>query len=127
MTDLSSKIRPILGDKTAKSIRDALGYETVGELIGHYPRTYIDRGQTSDDSDFVEGEIVTLVAAVLKSTAHTYKDRRTGHLAYRLEVLAQVGESKVVMTFFDRKRNIAEWRAKKMKPGLTMMVAGKAQ
>ncbi|HET7735400.1 MAG TPA: ATP-dependent DNA helicase RecG [Nocardioidaceae bacterium] len=127
MATLSSKLGSLLGKPTADKIHKAFGYETVGDLLGHYPRTYVDRGQTSDDSEFVEGEVVTLVASVVESKSHTYKDRRTGHLAFRLEVVAQVGQSRVVMTFFDRQKHTAQWRAGKMAPGVTMMVAGKAQ
>ncbi|HSV41217.1 MAG TPA: ATP-dependent DNA helicase RecG [Nocardioidaceae bacterium] len=127
MASVASKLGSLLGGATAKKVTDAFGYETVQDLLGHYPRTYVDRGQTSDDSEFAEGEVVTLVASVIESTPHTYKDRRTGHLAFRLEIVARVGQSRVVMTFFDRKKHIADWRAKKMAPGLTMMVAGKAQ
>ncbi len=126
MVSTDSKLGSLVG-KAAKPLKDSFGYETVGDLLGHYPRSYVDRGQTSDDSEFVEGEIVTLVASVVKSTPHTYRDRRTGQLAFRLEVVAQVGQSRVVMTFFDRKKHTADWRATKMAPGLTMMVAGKAQ
>jgi ATP-dependent DNA helicase RecG len=127
MVSVDSKLGPMVGGQAAKKLKEAWGYETVGDLLGHYPRTYVDRGQTSDDSEFVEGEIVTLVASVVKSEPHTYKDRRSGRLAYRLEVVAQVGQSRVVMTFFDRQAHIARWRAGKMEPGLRMMVAGKAQ
>src|SRR5688500_8787517 len=98
----ASKLGPVVGGATAQKLQPTFDYETVGDLLGHYPRTYVDRGQTSDASDFSEGEIVTLVATVVSSKAHTYTDRRTGRPAYRLEVLAQVEGSRVVMTFFDR-------------------------
>ncbi len=127
MVGVDSKLGPVVGGATAKKLQQAFGYETVGHLLGHYPRTYVDRGQTSDASEFVEGEVVTLVATVIESKAHTYTDRRSGRLAYRLEVVAQVEGSRVVMTFFDRQAHTAKWRAAKMAPGLTMMVAGKAQ
>jgi len=127
VVSVGSKLGSVVGGATAKKLQQAFGYETVGDLLGHYPRTYVDRGQTSDSSEFVEGEIVTLVATVVDSKSHTYTDRRTGRPAYRLEVVAQVEGSRVVMTFFDRQAGTAKWRAGKMAPGLTMMVAGKAQ
>ncbi|MBA2464289.1 MAG: hypothetical protein H0V42_04850, partial [Nocardioidaceae bacterium] len=42
-----SKISAVAGSAAAK-IEKAFGYRTVGELLTHYPRRYIDKGSVSD-------------------------------------------------------------------------------
>lgn len=124
-TGPQTKLGSVVGAATAKNLREGYGAHTVADLLGIYPRTYVDRGQTSDDADFVEGEVVTLVVEVVSSKPFTYTDRRTGRPAWRLEIEARVGGSKVRVTFFDRVSHTAKWRAGKMRPGYVMMVAGK--
>lgn len=97
---LETPLRSVAGGKTAQVIASAFGYETVGDLLGHYPRAYVDREQVSTVEDFVEGEVVTLIATSRGSRTHTYTDRRTNRLGYRTEVQAEVQGSRFVMTYF---------------------------
>jgi ATP-dependent DNA helicase RecG len=122
---LESRLTAVAGTK-AKKLQEGLGIETVGELLAHYPRTLIQRGQTSDAGEFVAGEHQTVIAEVVTSEQFPYKDRRTGRMAYRLQVVAQVGESRVVMTFFDQNKGRSEWRQAKLHKGVSVMFAGKA-
>jgi ATP-dependent DNA helicase RecG len=122
---LESRLTAVAGTK-AKKLQEGLGIETVGELLAHYPRTLIQRGQTSDAGEFVAGEHQTVIAEVVTSEQFPYKDRRTGRMAYRLQVVAQVGESRVVMTFFDQNKGRSEWRQGKLHKGVSVMFAGKA-
>jgi ATP-dependent DNA helicase RecG len=41
---------------TAKVLEDALGLRTVGDLLRHYPRRYVERGALTPFSDLVVGE-----------------------------------------------------------------------
>ena len=125
MLGWDSPLRAVAGSRATKLVK-GLEIETVGDLLQHYPRTFIARGQTSDAGDFVEGEYQTVVAEVHTSAVHPYKDKRTGRLAFRVVVTAMVGQTPVQMTFFDRQQRTADWRVGVLRPGATIMFAGKA-
>ena len=42
-----SKISAVAGSHASK-IEKAFGYRTVGDLLSHYPRRYVERGSVSD-------------------------------------------------------------------------------
>ena len=42
-----AKLATVAGQH-AKKIEKAFGYRTVGDLLGHYPRRYVDKGSLSD-------------------------------------------------------------------------------
>ena len=82
-----SKLSAAVGGQAAKKLRDAFGFETVGDLLHHYPRSWTLRGQTSDLEGLERGQYTTVIARVLSCKQHAYRDRRSGGQAYRLEVL----------------------------------------
>ena len=48
MATLDSKLVGVLGDRTTKVLKENFGYETVGDLLHHYPRRYLVRGELSN-------------------------------------------------------------------------------
>ena len=50
-----------LAGKKANDVVKETGFETVGELLDHYPRRYLDLDEVSTVEELVEGELVTLV------------------------------------------------------------------
>ena len=44
MPQMSSPLRDLVGDKTAKVLEKGLGLRTCGDLLRHYPRRYVERG-----------------------------------------------------------------------------------
>jgi ATP-dependent DNA helicase RecG len=119
-----SKLASVAG-KHASKIEKAFGYQTVGELLRHYPRRYVPKGSLSDLESLVEGDHVTVIAEVVSARNHTYRDRRTGRDAYRLEVEVSTGDRVLMLTFFDKKKHLADWRAQKITPGMHGVFAGK--
>ncbi len=113
-----------VGEKTAKVLA-GLDLHTVGDLLEHYPRRFIPRGETSSAEDFRPGEQVTVVAEVRSATAHPYQDKRTRRTAYRTEVRCRFGGTEVWMTFFDSKSHTAQWRTTQLAPGKRVLAAGK--
>ncbi len=107
----ATRLLTVVGAKAAKPLLEELSIATVGELLEHYPRQYLDLGQVSSVDDLVAGELVTLVAKVVGSTIHTYQDKRTRRTAYRVEVEGRLGGGEIWMTFFERHANAAKWRA----------------
>ncbi|HET6563030.1 MAG TPA: ATP-dependent DNA helicase RecG [Marmoricola sp.] len=97
----------------AKPLVDHLGLQTVGELLEHYPRRYLDMDEISSTEELVAGELVTLVVQVGHAKVHPYQDKRTHRTAYRTEVQAHLGDADIWMTFFDRHSRAAHGRLEK--------------
>ena len=76
MADLESKLSSVIGDRTAKVLTDTFDIKTVGDLMRHYPRRYLVRGELSDISELVEGDEVTILAEVLSSTNRPLRGRK---------------------------------------------------
>jgi ATP-dependent DNA helicase RecG len=119
-----AKISAVAGSAASK-IEKAFGYRTVGELLSHYPRRYVDKGGVSDLEHLTLDEHITFVARVLKSTQRSYPDRRRGGMAYRLEVVVATEHDQLMLTFFDKKKHLADWRARTMAEGSTGLFSGK--
>ncbi|QNN52098.1 ATP-dependent DNA helicase RecG [Nocardioides mesophilus] len=119
-----SKLRVVAGSAAPK-IEKAFGYLTVGELLTHYPRRYVEKGSVSDLGDLTIGDQITCVAMVLRSEQRPYQDKRTGRRAYRLEVTVATERDTLTLTFFDRTQHTASWRASRMKKGSMALFSGK--
>lgn len=65
----------VLG-KEAKRLAKALDIRTVQQLLEHFPRRYIDANALSDFSELGEGEHVTFMAVVTRSTQRSFQRRR---------------------------------------------------
>src|SRR3954451_2162401 len=111
--------------KHAGTIEKAFGYRTVGELLHHYPRRWVDKGSLSDLGSIEPDEHVTVIARVVAAQLHPYSDRRRGGTAYRLEVRVATTDAELLLTFFDKKRHLAEWRQRRLGPGRTGLFSGK--
>ncbi|MEQ3554787.1 ATP-dependent DNA helicase RecG [Pseudonocardia nematodicida] len=73
--DLDSTLVGPIGKKGADPLA-TLGLETVGDLLRHYPRRYVDRGRLSDIEGLVVGEHATVVAKVAKVEMRDMRQRR---------------------------------------------------
>ena len=87
MVEPSTRLRSVLGDKTAKALETAFDMKVVDDLLRHYPRRYVPKGSLSDLGALVVDEHVTVIAQVLSVQPREYRERRTGRMAYRLEVV----------------------------------------
>ena len=92
---------------------------------GHYPRRYVDKGSLSDLGAIETDVFVTVIARVVSSSQHTYGDRRRGGIAYRLEVMVATEDHQIMLTFFDKQKRVADWRASQVKHGRTGLFSGK--
>ncbi len=113
---LDTPARGVVGGKTAKALEQAFGLRTVGDLLRHYPRRYVERADLSDLSSLVVGEQITVLAEVRK--VHRRKMRnRPGTL---LEVVVGDGRRTLALTFFNQ-----AWREKDLVVGRRGLFAGK--
>jgi ATP-dependent DNA helicase RecG len=123
-----AKLTSAVGARSAKPLTAELGLVTVGDLLSHYPRRYLDVDQVSTFAELrtAEGEMVTVVVKVGHSDIAPYRDRRTGRTAYRTEVEARFADGPVWMTFFDQARGRASGRIERqLSPGSTVVLSGR--
>ncbi len=111
--------------KHAPKIEKAFGYRTVGDLLGHYPRRWVDKGSLSDLGDVEPDLHVTVIGRVVRSRQHPYSDRRRGGLAYRLEAVVATEDAQLMLTFFDKAQHTADWRLRQLRPGRSGLFSGK--
>ena len=114
MSTLETPLKKELGDRTATALTKAFGMETVGDLLRHYPRRYVMRGELSNILELAEGEEATVLAKI----ASTHLRRASGRTI--LEVVVTDGSAKLYLTFFNQ-----PWREKELSVGRTGMFAGK--
>jgi ATP-dependent DNA helicase RecG len=116
MASLDSKLVNVVGDRTAKVLDTTFGYKTIADLIHHYPRRYLVRGELSDIAELKEGDEVTVLAEIFSSSSRKLHARK-GSI---LEVIVTDGSAKMSLTFFNQ-----AWREKDLRVGRQGLFAGK--
>lgn len=116
MVDLSSKASLVVGDRTAKVLFEELGLATVEDILRHYPRRYVVRGQLTDFHSLNDGDEVTILARIASCKVKKIPGRKGGIL----EVVVSDGSAKLLLTFFNQ-----AWRAKDLREGREGLFAGK--
>ncbi|HVL84563.1 MAG TPA: ATP-dependent DNA helicase RecG [Pseudonocardia sp.] len=106
-----------VGKRAADALAAQLDIHTVGDLVRHYPRRYVDRGRLTDIAGLEIGEHATVVAQVESAALRQMRSRR-GQL---LAVVVRDGRgAKLDCTFFN---------GHKLKtvitPGMRALFAGK--
>ena len=129
MITLESPVESVLGSvkpQKRKKIVEGLGLRTVGDLLRHFPRRYLETGTLTQVEDLQEGQLLTIVGEIVRSSTHTYEDRRTGKPAYRLDVTLRTDGPSLRMSFFAKSRRISEWQAERLRTGRRGIFLGKA-
>ncbi|MEO0010490.1 MAG: hypothetical protein RIQ39_79 [Actinomycetota bacterium] len=116
MATFDSKLSGVLGDKTAKAFKEIFGYTTLGDLLNHFPRRYLVRGELSNISELNEGDEATILAQVHSVQSRRFQARK----GTMLEVIVTDGSAKLSLTFFNQ-----AWREKELKVGSKGLFAGK--
>jgi ATP-dependent DNA helicase RecG len=119
-----AKLATVAG-RHATKIEKAFGYRTVGELLQHYPRRWVERDKLSEPETLQVDDFVTVLARVASAEPKPYLDRRSGRTAYRLEVVLDTGGAAITLTFFDKAQHRAQWRQRELVPGRTGLFSGK--
>ena len=117
MASLDEPLRGVVGGKAAARAEKAFGLRTTGDLLRHYPRRYVRRGDLTDLASLRDGEDVTVFAQVAKVTSRRMKARR-GKL---LEVTVTDGSARLALTFFHK----VEYWERQLSPGRHGMFAGR--
>ena len=116
MAQLENKVSAVVGDRTAKVLETTFGIKSIGDLMRHYPRRYMVRGELSDISALHEGDETTILAQVYSASTRPMRGRKGS----MLEVVVTDGTDKLSLTFFNQ-----AWREKELKVGRQGLFAGK--
>jgi ATP-dependent DNA helicase RecG len=116
VAQLENKVSAVVGDRTAKVLETTFGIKTIGDLMRHYPRRYMVRGELSDISALHEGDETTILAQVYSASTRPMRGRKGS----MLEVVVTDGTDKLSLTFFNQ-----AWREKDLKVGRQGLFAGK--
>ncbi|GAA4364767.1 ATP-dependent DNA helicase RecG [Paeniglutamicibacter cryotolerans] len=110
----------VIGAASARKVEQAFGYTLCGEMLGHYPRRYLDVGELSHIASLPFGEEVTIVAEVESVSERRMHSRR----GFLIEVVVKDAlgpeQGRIRMTFF----NGYDAR-KQLVPGTVAMFNGK--
>ena len=114
MASLSTRLTNIVGDRTAQVLEKSFGITTVNELLRHYPRRYVVRGELTDISTLIADDEVTILAEIQAVNLRRANGKNI------LEVIVTDGSAKLSLTFFNQ-----AWREKDLKVGRVGLFAGK--
>jgi ATP-dependent DNA helicase RecG len=101
VSTLREPLTRTLGPKAGKVLQNALGLQTVGDLLRHYPRRYYTRGELTDLSSLREGDHVTVLARIASVSLHPMPAPKGGP-RMRGEVIITDDRAKLMLTFFFR-------------------------
>ena len=113
---LGSKLDRVIGPKTAAAFTAAFGYQLAEDLLTHYPRRYIRRGELTDIDQIPVGSEATILAEVLSTKVRKIPGRKGAIL----ETVVTDGKAKLTLTFFNQ-----AWREKELRAGRQGLFAGK--
>ncbi|GAA5151873.1 ATP-dependent DNA helicase RecG [Nocardioides marinquilinus] len=114
------------GAKKHDKIRDKLGLHTVGDLLRHFPRRYIDTTNPTAVDELHEGQLLTVVGTIASCEMKSWQDKRRQRTAYRVETLLQTDGPSLTMTFFAANRGMAESFRSRFARGRTGIFVGTA-
>ena len=116
MVEPSTRLRSVVGDKTAKVLESAFGMTVVDDLLRHYPRRYVGIGELSDLSTLRVGQYATIMARVVSAENRSFGP---GGKKVRTEVVVTDGTGQLTLTFFQQR-----WRQKQLAPDTVGLFAG---
>jgi ATP-dependent DNA helicase RecG len=120
---LDQRLAAVVGDRTAKLLDKHLDIRTVGDLLAHYPRRYVKRGELSRLDALPLETDVTIVAEVLRSTSRALRARR-GSMQ---EVLISDGTGTLSLVFFNQPFIVEDKYPNALVPGRRGLFSGKVK
>ncbi|MGW7686893.1 ATP-dependent DNA helicase RecG [Kribbella sp. NPDC054772] len=126
--DMDRKLRDFLGAKTAKTFADVLAIETVGELLRHYPRRYLKKGELTPFDELEVGDQATVNGRVKKVSVRSLDTKAEIPLTDVQKWSRRRTLTKVVVTDGRRDLELAffnqPWLATKLTPGTAALFWG---
>lgn len=115
---LAAPLATTLGGRAAGTLARKLGLSTVGDLLTHLPRRYVQRGDLTDITALRPGEDATVLGEVRSVTSRPMKARRGS--VEQVEVTD--GRASLWLTFFNQ-----PWRRGQLPPGVRGLFAGRVE
>ncbi|GAB3425812.1 ATP-dependent DNA helicase RecG [Flindersiella endophytica] len=100
----------------AKALREAYDIHTIGDLLRHYPRRYVEVGELTPIDELRIDEDAILVAEVVSVKGRDMRQRR-GHI---IDLVVTDGNALLSLAFFNQK-----WRMKSFHEGQRCLFWGK--
>ncbi|WP_190265002.1 ATP-dependent DNA helicase RecG [Glutamicibacter nicotianae] len=97
----SAELSAFLGKKNSTALEKAFGYTTVGELLWHFPRRYVEVGELTPISELPFDEHVTVVAQVVNVSQRQMHSRRGFIFEVTVSDELSAGGQELKMTFFN--------------------------
>ena len=130
MDPLEVKLRNLVGGGTAKKLAEVFDLETAGDLLRHYPRRYVEKGELTSLADLVVGDNATINVRVREVTVRDLGSKRQLTLdqaqrqGRRQRTLTRVvvtdGRHELPLIFFNQ-----SWITRKLVPGVSALFSGK--
>ncbi|MCL2594221.1 MAG: ATP-dependent DNA helicase RecG [Promicromonosporaceae bacterium] len=114
---LAEPLPKVLGTATGKLLAN-LGLTTVADLLNHYPRRYAFHGAQTPIGELRIGEHVSVYGEVEQALLKPF----TG--GFRVEATISDGRHKMTLTFFAKKRHMAEFQQNKLVKGAEGVFSG---
>lgn len=108
-----------------KLVEEGLGIRTVGQLLHHFPRRYVDTAELSEVGRPTPGEMLTVVGQVVSSAVKPFS--RGGKMQYRTEVHVRTQGPSFSLSFFSPHHSQAQKHAAEMSPGARGLFTGKVK
>ncbi len=118
-SELDAPLEKRLGP-VSKLLARHFGITTVGELLNHFPRTYLKRGELTPIADVPVDEEVTLIARVQSANSRRMHTRKGMLLEVTITDDADGGLGGMSLTYFN-----GFGAARDLKPGVRAMFSGK--
>ncbi|WP_068114833.1 ATP-dependent DNA helicase RecG [Nocardioides dokdonensis] len=124
---MDSPVESVLGDTRTKvdKIVKGLRLRTVGDLVHHLPRRYVQTGELTTVDSLQDGELLTVVGQIGETRRFEYTDRRTGRTAYRVDTVLRTDGPSLRMSFFAKKAHMADWHVRRLPTGRRGIFQGK--
>lgn len=119
MATLSDRLDRVLGGKAATVLAKQFDFHTVGDLVRHYPRRVVTRGDLTDLDKLRIGEHVTVLGLVLRVEERSPR-RRGGKPMHILVATVTDGTATLDLTFFNQK-----WRKRDLHKDAIGLFSGK--
>jgi ATP-dependent DNA helicase RecG len=117
---LGTHLVGVLSEGAASNLRERLDLETAGDLLRHYPRRYVQRGELTNLDDLRVGEEVTVMAEIASVVGRPIKIKKRPGKGHILQVVVTDGRGRLSLTFFNQ-----AWRGNKLQVGMRGLFAGK--
>ncbi|PUA80749.1 ATP-dependent DNA helicase RecG [Nocardioides currus] len=108
-----------------KLVEEGLGITTVGGLLRHFPRRYVETNELSEVGNPEVGQLLSVVGEVTSSAVKTFQRGRK--VQYRTEVRIKTNGPSFSLSFFSPYAGQANSYVEQMRPGSRGLFTGKTK